>query len=89
MIDKTPITEEQVEQYLKEIFYEKAVKNVRNVIMWRGCKTYGTVQLGGGKWESCNDPECAGCVKWHTLLKEEAEKFLKNYEEEENRRSDD
>jgi len=47
----------------------------RKMVLYQGCKTYGTVKRDGLNLNLCSDPECVSCQAIHEAIKKEVENY--------------
>ena len=74
---KGEISAKELEQMMIDIFNEPREPQPRSVIIGRNCKALGYILDDGttiGNY--CNNPECQYCNTFHTLLGEEAKRFI-------------
>lgn len=67
------ITIKALEDLLMEVYYNRVHKE-RKIKGYRGCKTYGWIDISS---IPCNDPECDSCRMFDRALSEEGKKFKK------------
>lgn len=68
----TPLTIEQLEEWLDEIFEDRRIKEKeKTIIITQGCKTYGWVERTDMNLNLCDDRECTSCSELIKILANE------------------
>jgi len=68
------LTKQQLDEAVKEIFFDRSYPEEREMTLYQGCLKRGLIKVGS---DHCGDKNCENCNNFYNLVNEEIKKQCK------------